>query len=259
MGLSASWLLVLALAAESWAAPGGYTPETAIVEAREAARERFAEQVTQFHGTSVNTGEWLMKLGTAVTPADLAWVLAEQAFSRGMMEQAHLSPEFVLLQAPGLRLAGKMMGNASSSLEQGFVAPRPAAEEETEAKLWEMYGEDLKDLSELGTIPNVRVEDLLWLKVAMDLDKTAWENTPLTAEDLLLMPEYGVYRKLMADVVSKSLARCVGGVGAVCDILVNQGLRWCKALRDACDVLPPFTTAGCLFGTYEMHMQGRLC
>lgn len=141
-----------------------------------------------------------------VTTADVAWVLAERDFNQKILVSTHLSPEQLLLEQPRLRLAGKAVGEsdwlsvATASDPVGYsrtLAPGSPVDSTNEELLWSSLVETLGDLASLrGSVP---VRELLWVRIAQNLDELTWQETGLTAGDLLSMPRYGLVRKIYAD------------------------------------------------------------
>ena len=138
-----------------------------------------------------------------ITTADVAWVLAERAFNKEMLDATRWSPEYLLLDVPRVRLAGKALGEVEwlsvAAVSDGRIpAPEwPMTDSAEEALLWSSLEETLGHVASLrGTVP---AKELLWLRVAQDLDELAWRETDLTADDLLSMPGYVLLRKMFAD------------------------------------------------------------
>lgn len=142
-----------------------------------------------------------------VTTADVAWVLAERDFNQKILVSTHLSPEQLLVEQPRLRLAGKAVGEsdwlsvATASDPVGYsrriLTPGTPVDATKEELLWSSLEEILGDLASLrGSVP---IRELLWVRIAQNLDELTWRETDLTADDLLSMPRYGLVRKIYAD------------------------------------------------------------
>ena len=155
-----------------------------------------------------------------VTTADVAWVLAERDFNEEALVATHWSPEHLLLDVAGFRIAGKAVGDVASLsvAAQSYATtgtPPPIPEWRSDPKeedlLWSSLEETLGDVASLrGTAP---VKELLWLRIAQDLDEEAWRETKLTAKDLLSMPSYGLLRKIYADSMTETMIASVLGTG----------------------------------------------
>ena len=154
-----------------------------------------------------------------VTTADVAWVLAERDLNEDVLVATRWSPEHLLLEVPGLRLAGKAVGDVASlsvAFESSNYATTPtpvwATDSTEEDLLWSSLEETLGDVASLrGTAP---AKELLWLRIAQDLDEQAWRETRLTADDLLSMPSYGLLRKMIADGMAEMTITSVLGTDA---------------------------------------------
>ncbi len=176
-----------------------------------------------------------------VTTADVAWVLAERRVNEETLAGTHASPEYLLLEDPKARLAGVAMGIVSSmSVAASDYAANPTSapltdftEEIEEEDLWPLIGSTLGDLASLrGKVP---IKELLWIRVAQDLDERAWRETPLTAHDLLTRPDYGLVRKIIADGLTEMMIKCAGIGADPCNILEDTTIDWCNVLAAACE------------------------
>ena len=166
-----------------------------------------------------------------ISTGDIAWVLAERDFNEGLLAASHSSPEYLLLEAPELRLAGKAIAEVAS-LEYGMPStPESPAPGMTEAQMWSSLEETLGDVASLRSAAPVKV--LLWLRVAQDLDRQAWHETSMTAHDLLSAPDYGLARKIIADGLTETIINCVRLGPDLCKFAHDTTMDWCAVVDAA--------------------------
>ena len=160
-----------------------------------------------------------------VTTADVAWVLAERGFNEAILADAHWSAEHLLLEEPGIRLAGKAVGEVDALGVMAVTGMLPPPTDPVdEDLLWSSLEETLGDVASLrGTLP---IKELLWLRIAQDLDERAWQETDLTAHDLLSRPDYGLVRKIFADGLAEAVIACVGMGSDFCHLIRDTTMDW---------------------------------
>lgn len=108
----------------------------------------------------------------------------------------------------------------------------------TEEPLWSSLEETLGDVASLPSAASVK--DLVWLRVAQDLDKQAWHETSMTAHDLLSAPDYGLMRKIIADGSTETIISCVGLGPNFCQLVHDTTMDWCEVLDAACTIQVAF-------------------
>ena len=201
-------LVALVLAASAATAePPEVSALVPLADSEKRTWSRFATLWNRSQETDYTAPELRASL-PGISTGDIAWVLAERDFNEGLLAASHSSPEHLLLEAPELRLAGKAIAEVAS-LEYGMPStPESPAPGMTEARLWSSLEETLGDVASLRSAAPVK--DLLWLRVAQDLDRQAWHETSMTAHDLLSAPDYGLVRKIIADGLTETIINCVG-------------------------------------------------
>ena len=156
----------------------------------------------------------------------------ERDFNEGLLAASHSSPEHPLLEAPELRLAGKAVAEVAS-LEYGMPSTPESREVlTTKEQLWSSLEETLGDVASLRSAASVK--HLLWLRIAQDLDKQAWDETCMTAHDLLSAADYGLVRKIIADGLAETIINCVGLGPNFCKLTHDTTMNWCEVLDAAC-------------------------
>ncbi len=201
----------------------------------------FTDEMNRSYNTN-HSVEDIKDLLPGTTAADVVWVQGHQRFLDKTIEDAHLAPEHVLLYAPDVKLSAKLLGDA------GAMFHRPAVvldflEPDQEAHIWSRFDVALQDFESLrGKVP---VTQLLWTKAAQDFDERMWRGTDLDAEDLLTLPDVALMRKYVADAFVSHISKCVGSVGAMCDMGLNFSLEMCNLFKAVCDRNPLLKAAVC--------------
>lgn len=125
----------------------------ALSQAEAQAWTRFADAWNLAQDSTYSSGE-LRTLLTGVSAAEVAWVLAEREFNENVLAASHWSAEHLLLEAPRLRLAGRLVAEVASIeylTPSTLIAP---PERDPDDPLW---GETRRDSGRLGvaTLPSI--------------------------------------------------------------------------------------------------------
>ena len=205
-------------------------------ESEKLTWSRFAAEWNRSQETNYTAEEMRATL-PGVSTGDVAWVLAERRFNQDVLAESHWTPEQLLLHSPQLRLAGKAVGEVASISH--FEWPETPGASLTEEELWSSLGDILRDDVAALRSPAVPFRELLWLRFAQDFDTRIWNESSMTADEMLSSPEYGLVRKIVADgLTTAAILNCIpehGGVGpSFCTFIRNTILNFCEVLDAGC-------------------------
>ena len=136
---------------------------------------------------------------------DLMWTEFSRGFNELLLElHRPLTADDLLLAKPDVQVLIKVMAD----IQYGSVTvPHPATA--FDDALWDHFAAELADFVPLrDTDQEFTAADALWVHVARQHDAATLQQRPVTAYELLEMPDYQLRRKLIVDDIVTSMLDC---------------------------------------------------
>ena len=196
---------LLAVSQGSTAADGGYVPPLTATPLPESEQEAMWDAFAQDVGfTSEEIAAYRAGLPQAGID-DLMWIRQAQHFNKLLLEMHRpLSADDLLVAKPDVQLTVKLMADI---LYGSATAAHPATA--FDDALWDHFANELADFAPLRDgDQEFTAADALWTRIAQDYDTATLRHSPVTAYELLDMPDYLLHRKLIVDSVVASMLDC---------------------------------------------------